>query len=164
MMAPPMLCNAGRPSSPGFSEKTDFAWVPASVLLSAMRESRNRSTRKVVVKLGGCRYLRLFHKVGGHSATTLGGSYIASRIFVSTACLLFVLLRRQPPFPSTPADRTRQSSATAARLVFFKPYRCHSSHRTASRAFGKPPASCALRQSQFLFLSPTAPQRPFSLL
>ncbi|CAM9871505.1 unnamed protein product [Ectocarpus sp. 12 AP-2014] len=52
----------GQASSPGFSEKTDFAWVPASVLLRAMRESRNRSTRKVVVKLGGCRYLRLFHK------------------------------------------------------------------------------------------------------
>eukprot|EP00752_Nemacystus_decipiens_P017215 g15423.t1 len=52
----------GRVSPPGFSEKTDFAWVPASVLLAAMRDSRNRSTRKVVVKLGGCRYLRLFHK------------------------------------------------------------------------------------------------------
>ncbi|CAM9826510.1 unnamed protein product, partial [Hapterophycus canaliculatus] len=54
----------GRKSSPssGFSEKTDFAWVPASILLGAMRESRNRSTRKVVVKLGGGRYLRLFHK------------------------------------------------------------------------------------------------------
>lgn len=49
--------------SPGFSEKTDFAWVPAACLLRAMRDSRNRSPRKVVVKLGGCRYLRLFHKV-----------------------------------------------------------------------------------------------------
>ena len=55
--------HAGRASPPGFSEKTDFAWVPAAVLLAAMRDSRNRSTRKVVVKLGGCRYLRLFHKV-----------------------------------------------------------------------------------------------------
>ncbi|CAN0494766.1 unnamed protein product [Ectocarpus sp. 12 AP-2014] len=61
----------GQASSPGFSEKTDFAWVPASVLLRAMRESRNRSTRKVVVKLGGCRYLRLFHKASRFSLDQL---------------------------------------------------------------------------------------------
>lgn len=65
------LLFAGQASSPGFSEKTDFAWVPASVLLRAMRESRNRSTRKVVVKLGGCRYLRLFHKASRFSLDQL---------------------------------------------------------------------------------------------
>ncbi|CAM9771709.1 unnamed protein product, partial [Discosporangium mesarthrocarpum] len=45
-----------------YCEKTDFAWVPASSLLAAMNQSRNGSTRGVVVQLGECRFLRLFHK------------------------------------------------------------------------------------------------------
>lgn len=53
----------GSTPSPRLTEKTDFAWVPASSLLGAMRESRHKSTKRVVVKLGGCRFLRLFHKV-----------------------------------------------------------------------------------------------------
>ncbi|CAM9753960.1 unnamed protein product [Choristocarpus tenellus] len=56
----------------GLCEKTDFAWVPASSLLEAMQRARHRSTRGVVVQLGGCRYLRLFHKVSSTALVLIG--------------------------------------------------------------------------------------------
>lgn len=79
-------------ASSGFSEKTDFAWVPASILLAAMRESRNRSTRKVVVKLGGCRYLRLFHKVGSIGRRSSGNEGVSDTTQPETTAPLLPVL------------------------------------------------------------------------